>query len=1761
VVEAVEARVFLSAVATPTPILLHPDSFPIYRRPIFGSGGATQSPAGQSSASAVGGLSVTQVRGAYGLGPVGSSNISFNGVVGDGTGQTIAIVDAYNDPNIATDLATFDTAEGLSAPPSFTVVGQTGSTSSLPSNSATSGSNDWSGEESLDVEWAHAIAPGASLVLVECNSSYNSDLFTGVVTAASYAGVAVVSNSYGGSETSSESTFYDPSFTTPSGHSGVTFFASTGDTGGSVEYPAQSPNVVAVGGTQLTVSGSSWSSETAWNNGGGGTSAYESQPSYQAGTITASKRETPDVSIAGGQNSGASNSYVPVVDSWDNSSSAPWIGLEGTSWSSPMMAGLVAIADQGRVAEGLSTLNSSQTLTRLYQLAKANFHDITTGSNGHSAVAGYDEATGIGTPIGNLLVPDLAGTGTITGRVFVDTPGTGTYVSGDPTLSGRTVYLDLNNDGVQDNSEPTAVTNSSGGYMFTDQPAGGSVRLSNANISGYGLTSAASATLVYGPSETVNFTYQVSSKLVISTQPPASTPYGTSLASVVVNVDTSANTTVYGDSSTVTLTLNTGTFNTGSSTITATAVNGVATFTGLRTSTVGSYTLTASDGSLSTATSNSFSIVQATPTLSWTAPASITYGTALSSTQLNATASVPGTLVYSPASGTVLSAGAGQTLHVTFTPTDTTDYTSASGSTTITVLQVTPTVSWSTPSSIVYGTALSSTQLNATASVPGTFTYTPALGTVLTVGTQSLNVVFHPTDSIDYSNASGSTSIVITQATPIVTWANPASITYGTALSATQLNATASVPGTFVYTPASGTVLAAGLQTLNAVFHPTDTTDYKTANGSASLTVLQATPTITWASPSPISYGTALSSTQLNASTGVPGTFVYSPSAGTVLGAGAGQALHVTFTPTDTTDYTSASASTSITVNKVTPSISWASPSSISYGTALSGTQLNATTSVPGSFAYTPAAGTVLTAGNNQTLGVTFTPTDTADYNTASGSTTINVLRVTPTVSWSAPSSIVYGTALGSTQLDATANVPGTFVYTPAAGTILSAGTARPLSVSFTPTDTTDYASVNGSTSITVTQATPSLSWIAPASIVYGTALTGTQLDASANVPGTFVYTPAPGTILGVGNARPLSVSFTPTDTTDYTNANASTSITVTQATPAVSWSAPASIPYGTALGGTQLNATANVPGTFVYTPAAGTILGVGSDQSLSVSFTPTDTTDYAGANASTNITVTQATPTISWSAPSSIVYGTALSATQLDATASVPGTFVYTPAVGTVLGAGSGQTLSVSFTPTDSADYTNANGSTSITVAQASPIVSWSAPASIAYPTPLSGTQLDATANVPGTFSYNPSSGTVLYPGANQSLGVVFTPTDSTDYSSATASTQITVTGTAPAPISLTGSSFYVKLDNASPQNLDIWTNATAAGAPAQVTAFNSVSSIALSANANGDTFVADFSNGSIIPSGGLSFAGSGVAANNSLTIVGTGGSDTVTVPGDGNVHINGQLVAYSAASIGNIYFAPGGSGESLTIPSSTVTLAPGVGAGVNTSTFNSINIGSGAEFVVPLAASHANRTLVQTTSLSLAGSSGAWTGLIDLSNNDLDVTTASLSDLTSQIAQAYATGTAGITSSAGIADATHLTTLGVIQNGGGDVLVKYTYFGDANTNGTVDSTDYTLIDNGYLQHLAGWGNGDFNYDGTINGSDYTLIDNAFNQQGASLAAQIAPAVSKAAAASVFSQTQLAATPSTSGSEPPATIGSVAASIFDDDQLELTRAKRIKSR
>lgn len=342
--------------------------------------------------SLVSGYTPAQIRHAYGF-----DHVTFNGgkVVGDGSGQTIAIVDAYDAPTIAQDLKTFDAAFGLPDPPQFTKVSQTGGTN-YPRVDA-----GWALETSLDVEWAHAIAPGAKILLVEAKSNSLSDLLTAVDYARKQPGVSVVSMSWGAREFRTE-TWYDGTFMTPTGHAGVTFVAASGDTGAPPIWPAISPNIVAVGGTSLSISTvGTAASESGWSGSGGGISMWEPKPAYQSQiTLYRYARLGPDVSYDANPTTG-----FAVYDSTKYLGHVGWIRVGGTSAGAPQWAGLFAIVNQGRALAGQSPLASASQA--LYSLPSSDFRDVTSGSNFYQAGKGFDLVTGLGSPIANFVIADL----------------------------------------------------------------------------------------------------------------------------------------------------------------------------------------------------------------------------------------------------------------------------------------------------------------------------------------------------------------------------------------------------------------------------------------------------------------------------------------------------------------------------------------------------------------------------------------------------------------------------------------------------------------------------------------------------------------------------------------------------------------------------------------------------------------------------------------------------------------------------------------------------------------------------------------------------------------------------------------------------------------------------------------------------------------------------------------------------------------------------------------------------------------------------------------------------------------------------------------------------------------------------------------------------------------------------------------------------------------------------------------------------------
>jgi subtilase family serine protease len=322
---------------------------------------------------------------------------------GAGAGQIIAIVDAFHDPNALSDLNKFNSQYGYAQLSTCTSLTQSGPCFEQVDPQGTPRVNSgWVLEESLDIEWAHAEAPAAKIVLVEAKTNSNTNLF-GAVTYANGIGATEVSMSWGGGESSGE-TSLDSHFT----HTGTLYTASSGDSGHGTEYPAASPNVIAVGGTTLNgCSGTSchFTSETAWSGSGGGVSADESIPGFQTsytGTVsgassisalTGGKRGIPDVSFDANPNTG-----VSIFDSTADQGQSGWFTVGGTSVGAPNWAGILAAGAAARqtALQGDAKIYSGGFST--------NLRDITSGTNGTcgtdcTAGTGYDLVTGLGSPI------------------------------------------------------------------------------------------------------------------------------------------------------------------------------------------------------------------------------------------------------------------------------------------------------------------------------------------------------------------------------------------------------------------------------------------------------------------------------------------------------------------------------------------------------------------------------------------------------------------------------------------------------------------------------------------------------------------------------------------------------------------------------------------------------------------------------------------------------------------------------------------------------------------------------------------------------------------------------------------------------------------------------------------------------------------------------------------------------------------------------------------------------------------------------------------------------------------------------------------------------------------------------------------------------------------------------------------------------------------------------------------------------------------
>jgi subtilase family serine protease len=384
-----------------------------------------------------------QIQTAYGLTPLLSSGVN-------GTGRTIVIIDAYSNPYVANDLAIEDGIFGLPAPPSFTAIAPAGAPPAFNINDPNQAG--WAEEITLDVEWAHVMAPGAKIVLAEAASNNDSDILATTKAVIDQNLGDVISQSFGEAEACMDPALLAEQHTlfAEAAAKGMTVFASSGDSGASqfncdgsaailsASTPASDPNVTGVGGTTLLADGATgaYGSETAWtenlfgcnppavafadiNCSGGGYSTVYDRPSWQASSVKGQHimRGVPDVSYNAGVNGGVLThcSVCNILIGLDPNALAFFL-FGGTSAGSPQWAALAADADQ---LGGHRIGNINQTLYQIAQAQKsyaADLHDVTTGNNdvaelggaGYNAGTGWDPVTGLGTPNAVSLLPDLA---------------------------------------------------------------------------------------------------------------------------------------------------------------------------------------------------------------------------------------------------------------------------------------------------------------------------------------------------------------------------------------------------------------------------------------------------------------------------------------------------------------------------------------------------------------------------------------------------------------------------------------------------------------------------------------------------------------------------------------------------------------------------------------------------------------------------------------------------------------------------------------------------------------------------------------------------------------------------------------------------------------------------------------------------------------------------------------------------------------------------------------------------------------------------------------------------------------------------------------------------------------------------------------------------------------------------------------------------------------------------------------------------------
>ena len=546
----------------------------------------------------------------------------------------------------------------------------------------------------------------------------------------------------------------------------------------------------------------------------------------------------------------------------------------------------------------------------------------------------------------------------------------------------------------------------------------------------------------------------------------------------------------------------------------------------------------------------------------------------------------------------------------------------------------------------------------------------------------------------------------------------------------------------------------------------------QTSVAKVEVTTLKAVPSVSeWPLASVITYGEALSASTLSGgSASVPGSFAFSePDA--QLDAGTHN-VAVTFTPTDP-GYSTVDGTVSVTVDKATATVTLGSLSTTYDGTAKAATATTDPEGLTVTFTYDGDA-TAPTAVGTYTVVATV---DEANY-TGSATDTLTIAKAVPNIhAWPTASVITYGDELSASTLSGgDASVTGSFAFSDP-GTQLAAGTHE-VAVVFTPTDSDNYNSVTNTVSVTVNQATPNVTaWPTASTITYGEPLSAATLSGgSGSVDGSFAFSD-PDALLDAGTHSSVAVTFTPTDP-NYSTVDGTVSVTVEKATATVTLGSLSATYDGSAKAATATTDPEGLNVTFTYDGEASAPTNAGTYTVVAT----VEEANYSGSLTDT-LTIAQATPEVTeWPTASAITYGDRLSASTLTGGSSpMAGTFAFDNPE-TELDAGTHDSVAVIFTPDDTANYTIATGSVSVTVAQATPEVAEWPTASLAYGEPLSAATLTGgEASVDGTFVFEDPTATPE-PGTH-TMAARFEPTDATNYTPVSGTVSVTVSAAVATP------------------------------------------------------------------------------------------------------------------------------------------------------------------------------------------------------------------------------------------------------------------------------------------------------------------------------------------------------------------------------------------